>query len=71
MLSDTVYKSFILPVIDYCDIAWACYGDVNAGLQQRRATKIVLNCNNSDIALCNLSWDSLQSRRELHIFNSF
>ena len=26
----TVYKSFVLPILDYCDTVWSCCGSVNA-----------------------------------------
>ena len=58
--AETVYKSFILPILDYCDTAWACCGQVNLSLLERRAAKIVLNCNNSEavwsgLGLCSLA----------------
>ena len=26
----TVYTSFVLPILDYCDTVWSCCGSVNA-----------------------------------------
>ena len=26
----TVYKSFVLPILDYCDTVWSCCGSFNS-----------------------------------------
>ena len=70
--ANIVYTSFIRPVIEYCDSIWACCGKGHAQQLerlQRRAARIVTKGNNSDIALSNLKWTSLESRRERHVFN--
>ena len=42
----TVYTSFGLPNLDYCDTVWSCYGSINADKLeklQRRAARIVMS----------------------------
>ena len=49
--ADTVFKSFILPQLDYCDTVWSSCGSTNKRLLdklQRRASKLVLNTTDSD-----------------------
>ena len=70
--ANIVYTSLIRPVIDYCDTVWACCGKGNAEQMeklQRRAARIVTKCDSSDIALSNLKWNILESRRERHVLN--
>ena len=70
--ANVIYTSFIRPVMEYCDTVWACCGKGNAQELERlqnRAARIVTKCNNSDTALSNLKWASLECRRERHIFN--
>ena len=41
----TVYTSFVLPILDYCDTVWSCCGSVNADKWEklkRRAARIVM-----------------------------
>ena len=67
--ADIVYKSFILPILDYCDTVWNCRGAVNLSkLQklQRQAARIVMKSNSSDISLEHLKYESLSERREKH-----
>ena len=51
--ADIVYKSFILPIFDYCDVAWNSCG--KGGLDsiektQRRAARVIAKTNyNKDI----------------------
>ena len=68
--ANIIYKSFILPVLDYCDIAWNCCGKVNAdSLErlQRRAARIIVRTQRSEEALEQLRYEPLESRRERHV----
>ena len=68
--ANTIYKSFILPVIDYCDSVWNCCGLSNAHRierLQRRAARIVMQTDSSDDALDHLGYVSLELRRETHV----
>ena len=70
--ANTLYLSFIRPIFDYCDSVWNCCGSVNASTIdnfQRRASKIVTRTKDSNIALNNLKWPTLQLRRDKHVFN--
>ena len=70
--ANVVYTSFIRPVMEYGDTVWTCCGKVNAQELERlqnRAARIVTTCSHSDTALSNLKWDSLECRRERHVFN--
>ena len=43
-MTGTVYTSFVLPILDYCDAVWSYYGSVNAEKLeklQRRAARYV------------------------------
>ena len=67
-----IYKSFILPVLDYCDTVWNCCGRTNADnieKLQRRAARIFMQTNSSDEALAHLKYDTLGLRREIHALN--
>ena len=67
-----IYKSFILPVIDYCDTVWSCCGCVNADNKeklQRRAGRIIIQTDSSDDELAHLKYDTLGLRREMHVLN--
>lgn len=69
--ANTLYLSFIRPIFDYCDTVWNCCGVGNASSLdnlQRRAAKIVTRSKDSNKALLNLNWPSLQSRRNEHVF---
>ena len=66
-----IYKSFILPILDYCDSVWACCnrGDIDRLERlQNRAAQIVMRSTRSALALANLKWNSLEDRRNKHIF---
>ena len=70
--ANVVYTSFIRPVMEYGDTVWTCCGKGNAQELERlqnRAARIVTKCSYSDTALSNLKWDSLECRRERHVFN--
>ena len=61
----TVYTSFVLPILDYCDTVWSCYGSVNTDKLeklQRRAARIVMRLNF-------LGYVPLEKRRESHVRN--
>ena len=67
-----IYRSFILPVLDYCDTVWNYYGRINADnieKLQRRAARIIMQTNSSDEALSHLRYDTLGLRRETHALN--
>ena len=68
--ANTIYKSFILPVLDYCDTVWNCCGRGNADLLeklQRRAARIIMRKTSSNEALKSLTYDTLESRRDKHV----
>ena len=70
--ANIVYTSFIRPVMEDGDTVWTCCGKVNAQELERlqnRAARIVTKCSHSNTALSNLKWDSLECRRERHVFN--
>ena len=48
--ASTVYTSFVLPILDYCDTVWSC-GSVNTDKVeelQRRAARIVMRLGSSE-----------------------
>ena len=68
--ADIFYRSFILPIADYCSAVWNCCGKGNTDLiekLQRRAARIIMKSPSSDEALEKLRYDTLESRREKHI----
>ena len=68
--ANVIYKSFILPVLDYCDLVWGCCGRVNADhleRLQRRAARIIMQTSSSDEAIKYLRYDTLELRREKHV----
>ena len=70
--ANTVYKSFISPVLKYCDTVWKCCGKVNARLStleklQRRAARIIVKSSNNEQAMSSLAFDSLADRRDKHV----
>ena len=68
--ADLIYKSFILPIADYCDSAWSCCGKMNTELLeklQRRAARIIMKKSSSDEALNSLAYDTLALRRNNHV----
>ena len=68
-----IYKSFILPVIDYCDTVWNCCGKVNSdNLEKlhRRAARLIVKNQCSDAAFQSLAMESLENRRKKHVYHS-
>ena len=68
--ANVIYKSFILPVLDYCDLVWGCCGRVNADhleRLQRRAARILMRTSSGDEAIKHLRYDTLELRREKHV----
>ena len=66
-----LYQSLVLPVMDYCDVAWSSVGKIERDKldrEQRRAAKIVSKTNGSD-AEKNLKWLPLSMRRVMHTIN--
>ena len=66
-----VYQSLVLPVMDYCDVAWSSIGEKERDKldrAQRRAAGIVLKTKDSD-AENNLKWLPLSMRRDMHTIN--
>ena len=69
--ANIVYQSLVLPVTDYCDVAWSSIGKIERDKldrAQRRATRIVLKTKDSD-AEKNLKWLPLFMRRDMHTIN--
>ena len=67
-----IYRSFILPVLDYCDTVWNCCRCINADnveKLQRRAARIIMQTNSSDEALAHLRYETLGLRWETHALN--
>ena len=65
--ANSIYKGYILHIMDYCDTMWNCCGVGNiSSLErpQRRAAQIVSKMSDSDKALDYLKWQSLVNRRE-------
>ena len=70
--ANIIYKSFIIPVLDYCDTVWSCCGKGNTDLlekMQRRAARIIMKKASSDEALNSLAYDTLEVRRNKHVYN--
>ena len=68
----TVYTSFVLPILDYCDNVWSCCGSVNADKLeklQRRAARIIMRLGSSEKALNFLGYVTLEKRRESYVGN--
>ena len=60
--ASNIYKSFILPLFDYCDSVWTCCNKVDAeSLErlQRRAAKVVILRISGDKAMDILTWTPL------------
>ena len=52
--ADVLYKSFILPIDDYCSAVWNCCGNTDLIEKlQRRAARIIMKSPSSDEALDN------------------
>ena len=69
--ANKVYQSLVLPVMDYCDVAWSSIGKIERDKldrAQRRVARIVLKTKDSD-AEKNLKWLPLSMRRDMHTIN--
>ena len=67
--AEILYKSFILPIADYCSAVWNCCGKGNTDLiekLQRRASRIIIKSPSSNEALEQLRCDTLEIRQEKH-----
>ena len=65
--ANKVYKSTILPILDYCDVAWNSIGQNECKKLeqlQKRAANIVLLSSAADME--DLKWLSLIGRRRMH-----
>ena len=68
----TVYTSFVLPILDYCDTVWSCCGSVNADKWEklkRCAARIVMRLGAAKKTLNFLRYVTLEKRRESHVSN--
>ena len=68
--ANKVYKTFIWPIIDYCDTVWNCCGAISSNKiekLQRRAARLVMKSNSSDKTLDYLKYENLSDRREKHV----
>ena len=69
--ANVIYKSFILPIFDYCDSAWVCCNKCDAVMLERLqgiAARVVFKVNSSDVALNSLRWSTLEHRRAPHVY---
>ena len=67
--ADQVYKTFILPIFDYCDTAWNCCGAVNSSKLEklrRRSARIVMKSKCGGKSLEYLKYENLSDRRVKH-----
>ena len=62
--ANKVYQSLVLPVMDYCDVAWSSIGNIEADKLDRALEKT----KDSDVAK-NLNWLPLSMRRDMHTIN--
>ena len=70
--ANRVYKSYIIPLLDYCDTVWNCCGSVNSDKLerlQRQAARIIMKSDRSETALKYLRYDTLKVRREKHVLS--
>ena len=66
----TVYTSFVLPNLDYCDTVWSCDGSVNADKLeklQRRAARIIMRLGSCEKALNFFGYVTLEKRHRSHV----
>lgn len=52
--AELIYKSYFLPILDYCDTVWNCCGKVNSDALEKlqgRAARIIMKSTCSDEAL--------------------
>ena len=77
--ADMLYKSYILPIFDFCDTVWTKCGqrekDALEGLQ-KRAGKIIYQLKISEVhqhgdeVLQYLNWMKLEDQRDMHVFKA-
>jgi hypothetical protein len=65
-----VYNGLILPIFDYCDVAWAqlsegCSQELHH--LQNQAARLILKRSSSVDTFSVLNWINLQRRREMHV----
>lgn len=68
--AETLHKSYIFPVLEYCDSAWEyCNkGDVDKlECRQGRVVRIVVKFESREKVLSILKWDTLESRKKNHV----
>ena len=68
--ADTLYRSFMVSVLEYCSCTWSCCNKRDIELLERlqqRVARIVMKMDSSDSALVKLNWESLDSRRKKHV----
>jgi len=68
--ANTIYKAFILPILDYCDIYWKSVGSTLAEKLERlqkRAARVVLREGSSNDPVLQLAWTKLLIRRQQHL----
>ena len=64
-----VHNALILPLFDYCDIAWSNLLQQDIDRLQRlqyRSARIITRCSRSSEAIEQLQWPTLSSRRYYH-----
>ena len=64
-----VHKTLILPLFDYCDIAWSNLLQQDMDTLQRlqnRSARIITHCTRSSEAIEQLHWPTFSSRRSYH-----
>ena len=64
-----VHNALILPLFDYCDIAWSNLLQQDIDRLQRlqnRSARIITRCSRSSEAIEQLHWPTLSSRRSYH-----
>ena len=69
--ANKVYQPLVLPVMDYCDVAWSSIGKKERdklNREKRRAARIVLKTKDS-YAEKNLKWLPLYMRRDMYTIN--
>ena len=57
--------------VEYCDSVWTCCGEQNKERLeklQRRAARTITRFVRSDEAMNSLRWDTLETRRDMHVF---
>ena len=64
-----VHNALILPLFDYCDVAWSNLLQQDIDRLQRlqnRSARIITRCSRSSEAIEQLQWPTLSSRRYYH-----